>query len=102
MNVEGYNVFRSYNSLNQCDRLVVYIDNSLSVSCTLLPLGGVVTALFLTFDWTVVFNTAVTDHYAISLNIEANCSKLKSVGDPTFFVKTDWSKIQRLGSSNFM
>lgn len=31
--IDGYNTFRSYNSLNQNDGVVVYIDNSLSVSC---------------------------------------------------------------------
>lgn len=31
--IDGYNMFRSYNSLNQNDGVVVYIDNSLSVPC---------------------------------------------------------------------
>ncbi|KAG8294949.1 hypothetical protein J6590_091443 [Homalodisca vitripennis] len=51
MHIEGYNLFRSYNSLNQCDGLVVYIDSSLSVSCSQLLLGGVSNALSLTFNW---------------------------------------------------
>lgn len=51
MPLEGYSLFRSYNSLNQCDGLVVYIDNSVSVTCSQLLLGGVATALSLTFDW---------------------------------------------------
>lgn len=51
MNVTGYNIFRSYNNLNQNDGIVVYIDNALSVSCSEVCVGGVATGLSLTFDW---------------------------------------------------
>lgn len=51
MSLDGYNLFRSYNSLNQCDGVVVYIDNSLSVSCSQLLIGGVATGLSLNFPW---------------------------------------------------
>lgn len=59
--IDGYNMFRSYNSLNQNDEVVVYIDNSLSVSCNQLLLGGVATSLSLTFDWNrVICNLLAT------------------------------------------
>lgn len=51
MHIDGYNTFRSYNNLNQSDGIVVYIDDSLSVSCNQLLIGGVATSLSLTFDW---------------------------------------------------
>lgn len=51
VSLNGYNMYRSYNSLNQSDGLVIYIDNSLSVSCKQLSLGGIATALSLTFNW---------------------------------------------------
>lgn len=39
--IDDYNMFRAYNSLNQNDGVVVYIDlHSLSVSCNQLLLGG--------------------------------------------------------------
>lgn len=40
-----YNVFRTFDNLNQNDRVVAYIDNALAVSCIQLILGGVVIAL---------------------------------------------------------
>lgn len=51
IHMEGYNMFRSHNSLNNNDGVVVYIDNRLSVTCRQLLLGGVATSLSLTFDW---------------------------------------------------
>lgn len=50
-NITGYTLFRSLNSRNVSDGIVVYIDSALSVSCTQLSVGGVATSLSLTFDW---------------------------------------------------
>lgn len=47
----GYNMYRSQDNINQSDGVVVYLDSSLSASCNQLSLGGVATALSITFDW---------------------------------------------------
>jgi hypothetical protein len=49
--IPGYNMFRSFDSLNQSDGIVVYLDSSLSATCNQLTLAGLATALCLTFDW---------------------------------------------------
>jgi hypothetical protein len=51
VSLEGYNLFRSYNSLNQCDGIVVYIDDTLSVTCNQISIGNVATTLSLSFKW---------------------------------------------------
>lgn len=51
ISLDGYSLFRSYNSLNISDGVVVYMDSSLSASCSQLCLGGVATALSVTFNW---------------------------------------------------
>ncbi len=51
MHVDGYNMFRTFDNLNNNDGVVVYVDNTLSVNSSQLRLGGVATALSLTFDW---------------------------------------------------
>lgn len=49
--MEGYHVFSSNNSLNRNDGIVIYIDKKFSVTCNQLLLGSVATCLSLTFDW---------------------------------------------------
>jgi hypothetical protein len=51
LNIDGYNLFRTYNNLNSSDGLVVYANCSLSVHCRQLSIGGVATALSVNFDW---------------------------------------------------
>ncbi|KAG8310598.1 hypothetical protein J6590_061431 [Homalodisca vitripennis] len=50
MHLDGYNLYRSQNSLNQSDGLV-YIDDTLPVTCSELYLSGVATSLFLKLQW---------------------------------------------------
>jgi hypothetical protein len=54
MSLEGFNLLRTYNSLNQSDGIVVYIDESLSVTSSQFSIGAVATCLSLSFNW---FNT---------------------------------------------
>lgn len=49
--LDGFSEYRSYGRLNNADGVVVYIDGSLSATCTQLTLGGVATGLSLTFTW---------------------------------------------------
>lgn len=66
--IDGYNMFRS-NSLNQNDGVVVYIDNSLSVSCDQVLLGGVATSSSLTFDWNGVMCNLPATYRSPSSNL---------------------------------
>ncbi|XP_039279261.1 uncharacterized protein LOC120350360 [Nilaparvata lugens] len=52
MSLDGYQLFRSHNGLNQCDGIVVYLDDSLSsVTCNQFSIGGLATSLTLNFTW---------------------------------------------------
>jgi hypothetical protein len=51
LSVDGYDLFRTYNNLNSSDGLVVYANRSLSASSRQLSIGGVATALSLSFGW---------------------------------------------------
>lgn len=52
LQIRDYNVFRSANSRNASDGVVVYVHRDLPVSsCSQLTVGGVATALALTFAW---------------------------------------------------
>jgi hypothetical protein len=49
--IPGYNYYRSIDNLNQNDGVVVYLDDKIAASCSHLSIGGVATALSLTFSW---------------------------------------------------
>jgi hypothetical protein len=49
--IPGYKCYHSSQNLNQNDGVVVYLDNKITASCVQLCLGGIATALSLTFDW---------------------------------------------------
>jgi hypothetical protein len=51
MEIPGYNLYRSYNNINQSDGVVVYIDSEISATCRELQLVGVATCLSVAFDW---------------------------------------------------
>lgn len=51
VSIPGYNIYTTSDNLNQSDGIVVYLDNTLSATVNQLLLGGVATALSMTFDW---------------------------------------------------